>query len=235
MLTVVCWKWKPPPGYRSTFLGTHVNVLRSMVARHYRIPHRFVCVTDDPAGIDQSSIEIVKLWEDYSRLPSPHGRHMPSCYRRLRMFSDDARFLFGDRFVSLDLDCVITADLSPLWDRPEDFVIWGDTNPRTPYNGSMMLMKAGSRSKVWTEFHPVRSPALAKKMGYYGSDQAWIGACLGRGEAIWGQADGVYSFRNHVRAMGTLPRDARIVIFHGRHDPWDSDMQKIGWVRENWR
>ena len=26
--TVVCWKWKPQPGYRSTFSAEAVNVLR---------------------------------------------------------------------------------------------------------------------------------------------------------------------------------------------------------------
>ncbi len=35
MLTVLCWKWQPHKGYRSTFAPETVNVLRNMVARHF--------------------------------------------------------------------------------------------------------------------------------------------------------------------------------------------------------
>jgi hypothetical protein len=117
MLAVVCWKWKPKIGYRSTFCAEHVNVLRSMVERHYRKPHQLVCITDDGAGIDPR-VRVVPLWQDHARLPSPHGGNNPSCYRRLRAFSAEAAELIGPRFVSVDLDCVITGDMRPVWDRP---------------------------------------------------------------------------------------------------------------------
>src|SRR5262245_54325564 len=121
--SVVCFKWRPAsPQYRSTFGPETVNVLRAMVARHFPHPHRFICVTDDPVGIDHR-VEIVPLWEDFSQVPSPHGnlRKNPSCYRRLRMFASDAAEILGDRFVTLDLDCVIVGDMTSVWDRSEDF------------------------------------------------------------------------------------------------------------------
>lgn len=237
VLTVVAWKWRAAPGYRSSFTGEHVNVLAAMVARHYRRPHRVVCITDDAVGIDPS-VGIVPLWDDHARIPSPHGAGNPSCYRRLKAFSAEARELIGERFVSLDLDCVITGDLAPVWDRPEPFVIWGDTNPTTFYNGGMFLLTAGARRQVWDEFDPVRSPARSRAMGQFGSDQGWIGACLGGGEAKWGTADGVFSYRCHIRpprGKGALPQGARIVFFHGQHDPWGPEAQRLAWVREHWR
>jgi hypothetical protein len=235
MLTVVCWKWKPAAGYRSTFGAEAVNALRSMVARNYARPHRMICVTDDAAGIDPR-VGIVPLWDDHAALPSPHGRGNPSCYRRLKMFSAEARSLFGERFVSLDLDCVITGDLSPIFDRPEDFMIWGDTSPGTPYNGSLVLMTAGARAKVWDEFDPATSPARGLALGYFGSDQAWIAAALGPNEAKFGPAQGVYSYRNEIKPRrGQLPEGARVVMFHGQDDPWDADPRRLAWVRENWR
>lgn len=235
MLNVICFKWKPPPGYRSEFGPRAVNVLAHMVARHYRGPHKFHCVTDDDRGIDRS-VGIIPLWSDFANVASPHGARNPSCYRRLRMFAPDAGELLGERFVSLDLDCVITGDVTPLWDRPEDFVIWGDTAKNTPYNGSMILHRAGTRPQLWTDFDPLRSPALGRRLGYIGSDQAWIGAKLGPREARWTKADGVYSYRNEVApAGGALPKDARIVIFHGRVDPWDREGQSLPWVRQHWR
>jgi hypothetical protein len=231
-LTVVCWKWKPKPGYRSQFDASTVNTLRSMVARHYRQPHRFVCITDDAKGID-GDVRVVPIWNDFDGLPGPNG---VNCYRRLRAFSAEAADLIGPRFVSLDLDCVITADMAPLWDRPEDFVIWGDTAKGTPYNGSMFLLRAGTRTRVWTEFHPVRSPARARELRYIGSDQAWIGACLGPHERKWSDLDGVYSFRNHIVARRMpLPANARIVMFHGRFDPWHPAVKaQHRWVREHY-
>lgn len=233
MLSVVCWKWKPAQGYRSTFGPAAVNVLRAMVARHYREPHRFICVTDDPEGIDPR-VEVVPLWNDFADLLSPHGGRNPSCYRRLRMFSPEIEAVFGKRFVSLDLDCVITNDMRPLWNRPEEFVAWGDTNRTTHYNGSMMLMTAGARPQVWTDFDPTSSPRLAKAAGQFGSDQAWISHRLGPSEAKWTTADGVYSFRNHLLPPHQLPARARIVIFHGATDPWDAQAQRLAWVRKHY-
>lgn len=236
MLEVICWKWKPLRGYRSQFGPEQVNTLKRMVARHYPHPHRFTCITDEAAGID-ADVRVIPLWDDYAAVPSPHGGLNPSCYRRLKMFSREARTLIGERFVSLDLDCVITADLSPLWNRPEDFVIWGDTAKGTPYNGSMVLMTAGARAQVWEQFDPNTSPVLTRKAGYIGSDQAWIGLCLGPGEKKWTAADGVYSYRNEIeRRGGLLPKNARVVIFHGHVDPWQATTKaRHNWVRNHYQ
>lgn len=238
MLDIVCFKWKPAPGYRSKFGPEVVNVLASMVRRNYQKPHRFTCITDDPKGIDPS-IRIIPLWQDHAGVSSPHGRHQPSCYRRLKLFSPEAAEIIGPRFVSLDLDMVITGDLIPLWDRPDDFVIWKNASPPTPYNGSMLLMTAGARPQVWLDFDPKHSPQQAKAAGVFGSDQAWISYKLGKGEKTWDEADGVYSYRVHIEPkvgpVKPLPDNAKIVVFHGRVDPWSQEGQKIKWVRKNWR
>lgn len=236
-LTVVCWRWQPSPGYRSTFGPDTVNVLRRMVARHYPDPHEFVCVTDDPAGIDPE-VRIVPAWNDFASVPSPHhGANKPSCYRRLRAFAPDIAEVLGPRIVSLDLDCVILGDLRPVWNRPEPFVIWGNTHKRTVFNGSMFLLTAGARPQVWEQFDPRRSPAIAHAAGNFGSDQAWISYCLGRGrEAMWSRADGVFSYRLDIqRHGGRLPRTARIVFWHGPIDPWSEEGQRHAWVREYYR
>jgi hypothetical protein len=234
--TVVCFKWRAPPGYRSQFNARHVNTLAAMVRRCYAKDHNFVCVTDDFAGLDKS-IRRVALWPDHSQLINPMGaRRGPSCYRRLKLFARDAAALFGKRIIALDLDVVLTADVAPLFDRPEDFIIWGDTHPRTFYNGSFWSLKAGALPEIWEEFDPQRSPALAKAAGHFGSDQAWLSYRLGTGRPTFGQADGVYSFRVHVAPDGgRLPANARLVVFHGKIDPWSGEAQQLKWVRDNWR
>jgi len=234
-LTVVCWKWKPSGPYRSNFDGSHVNVLRNMVERHLHVPHEFVCITDDDDGID-SRIRVVPLWDDFASVPSPWGKGNPSCYRRLRAFAPESKEILGERILSIDLDCVIVGDITPLVETEADFKIWGDTAKGTPYNGSLWLLKAGSRSQVWTEFDPVKSPQIGKSLGYVGSDQAWIAACLGQDEKKWTARDGIYSFRNEIKHTRELPTDARMVMFHGQYDPWMMDVRrKYPWIDQHWR
>jgi hypothetical protein len=214
MLTVCCFKWRPVGPYRSTFGPDTVNTLAGMVRRHYADPHRFLCITDDAEGLD-SSIDVLPIWRHLADVPNPMGVRRPSCYRRLTLFDPAMAPIVGKRVVWLDLDCVVTNDLRPLWNRPEDVVLWGGTHQKTPYNGSMVLLTVGARPKVWARFHPVLSPRQTRAAGFYGSDQAWLSYVLGPKEARWTQADGVYSFPCDVEPRGLLPPASRIVFFHG--------------------
>ena len=79
---------------------------------------------------------------------------------------------------------------------------------------------------------------MTRAAGFHGSDQAWLSHKLGPGAPRWTIGQGVASFRIHCQKfLGLrLPKCARIVFFHGQHDPWDSDIQaKYEWVREHWR
>jgi hypothetical protein len=236
----VTYKWRSPVGYRSTFTAQHVNVWRNMIRRHYEGDAEFVCITDDATGIDPG-VRVIPLWDHLRKLPSPHGNGNPACYPRLYGYSVDMAEIIGPRFCVTDLDLVVLGErdsMNRLVDVPDDFKIWGDTAKGTPYNGSLTLMTAGARRQVWEQFDPVQSPARARALGYIGSDQAWIGACLGTGEKKWTKADGVYSYRNEIAPRGVqpLPQNARIVVFHGFYDPWHPTMRaKHEWVRRFYR
>lgn len=232
VISFLCWKWATK-NYRSTFGPESVNTLARMIARNYDAPHVVKCVTNDAAGIDPS-VEIVHDHEDFASVPSPHGGANPSCFRRLRLFGHDAAATFGQRIVSIDLDCVITGDIRPLVDRPEDFVAWADPMNLGQYNGSMMLLTAGSRPQAWDWFDPETSPAAAREAGYRGSDQAWLSYVL-PGEAQWRRADGIYSYRADGLATKPLPADAKVVFLHGRHDPWSAQPQRLEWVQRHYQ
>lgn len=232
MLTVVTWKWRAPAG-RQGFTALHVNRLGANVRAHYRRPHRFVCVTDDAAGI-APGIDVLPDWGDWADVASPHGTAAPACYRRLRAFHPDAAQWFGERFVCLDLDWVAVGELAPLWDRPDDFVIYRDPLYPRQYNGSMLLLRAGARPEVWTEFNPRISRRLAIEDRKRGSDQGWISFRL-PGEPTWGPEDGVLSYRADIaKNGGSLPAGATAVVFHGSPKPWDPGPQQAPWVRAHW-
>lgn len=233
MLSVVTFKWHTP-GYRATFTAEHVNTLQRMVARHYPHPHRIVCITDDTAGL-HPGIDTLPLWDDHASVPNPTGGGRPACYRRLRLFDRDIGRLLGPRFVLLDLDVIITGDLSPLWNRPEDAVFWRSPGGEWPYNGAMFLLSAGARPEVWEHFDPVVSPRATHAAGYRGSDQAWISHKLGWNEAAWTQADGVHYYNALPRGPGRrrqLPDGARIVFTSAGMPPWR--LHEL-WVRRHYR
>jgi hypothetical protein len=227
VITVLLWKWKQK-NYRSRFTAEHVNIMTNMVGRNLDLPHRFLCITDDPTGV---KCETYPLWNE-PNINLPQQR--PNCYRRLKVFGEFGKEL-GDRLFSIDLDAVITQNITQLIDRKEDFVIWGDTAKSTLYNGGLWLMTPGSRTQVWDKFNP-SLPQITQKLKIVGSDQAVISYILGPGEAMWSTKDGVYSYRNHLRE-GRLPKppDARLVMFHGRHSPWEDHPQSHRWVREHYQ
>ncbi len=227
-MNIVTWLWNVP-GYRSQFDWSHVSLLREQVRRHYPHAHRFVCVSNIPGKPSGVGIERLHDREDFADVASPHGGPNPSCYRRLRLF--DPAFFPGERIVSLDLDVVLTGDVTPLWHREEDIVLLKDSGKHGGYNGGMTLLTGGCRSEVWTRFDAMTSPQQALLAGRFGSDQGWISHVLGDGEATWSKADGVYSYRNEIQPSGTLPPDARMVFFHGANvDPWLPHMRRIEWI-----
>ena len=235
MLDICCFKWSKP-GYRSEFGAYQVNTLRSMVARHYPAPHRFNCITDDPAGID-GDIRVIPLWDDFKDRPSPHGGNNPSCFRRLRLWSADVRDLFPGKVLQIDLDMVLVDDVRPLWDRPEPCVLWADNlNPTSPYNGAMQLITPGEHP-VWECFKADPDAAIkrASAAGYFGSDQAQLALWLGPNMPRWRAEDGAVSWRVHCNyGLLPLPSGAKVVNFHGIDDPWNP-RRKPAWIKEHYR
>jgi len=214
MLTVLTWYWKQPGG-RTQYTAQHVNIWADMVRRNLQMPHRLACVTDTPEGIIPS-IDIISPPREFEewRIPTWPQRR-PQCLRRLVMFGPDAARIFGDRFVCMDLDCVIAGPLDPLFDVENDFRIFRGTSRGRPYNGSMMLITAGARPQVY-EHLTIEGAALAGQQ-FVGSDQAWITHCLGPNEATWGYEHGVFAYRPSTRRHWA---HCRVMFFPGHIKPW---------------
>lgn len=222
-LTALTWLWTQKEG-RAAFNATHVNVWAAMLRRHCTLDLDIACVTATPQGIDPS-VRIIAPPGEWDGLQTSHWRGgRPSCYRRITMFRPDAADIFGERFVCMDLDVVIGANIDAILDRDEDFVINSpsESGPRRLYNGSMMMLTAGARAKVYETFTPEKAEEASTR--YMGSDQAWIAYVLGKGEAMWSPADG-------VKRWGQEP--GPIVFFPGHVKPWD--VLDHEWVGEHYR
>jgi len=222
VINFVVFKWG------EKYTAVHVNTLSWMLSRHCSAPHRLICVTNEPEGIDWPT-DVVPDHEDFADWPSPHGKGAPSCYRRLRLFRPDARETFGELIVNIDLDTVITAEIAPLFDRPESFVAWQDPLSKRQLCGSLFMLRADTHLEVWERFdrHGV---AAAYSAGYRGSDQAWLSYAL-PDAARWTDADGVLSYRAHCAYR--LPANARICFFHGK--PKQDAPGLPAWVADHYR
>lgn len=217
MITVLTWFWRQEKS-RANYTAAHVNIWADMVRRNLTMPHRIACVTDIPEGIDPS-IEIIAPPGDFLTITNPrwtNGR--PQCYRRLSMFRRDAAKIFGKRFVCMDLDCVVGGPLDPLFDRPEDLVLFKGTLRNRPYNGSMMLIRAGCRPEVFEDF--TQEAALESGRLFCGSDQAWLAHKLGWDEATWSEADGVHWYSPRYRSARRVEAP-RLLFFPGSLKPWN--------------
>lgn len=231
MLTVVSWLWSQPQG-RVRYTAKHVWTWASMVERHLKMPHHLVCVTTETDL--PPSVERIDPPGEFEDIQPKWGPRKPNCFRRLVMFRRDAAKTFGQRFVSMDLDCIIGGPLDPLFDCDEDFVIYKGTHESRPYNGSLMLLKAGCRPQVYEDFS--QAGADASGDAFHGSDQAWLAYKLGPNEATWDKSDGVYWWNAGQRGCWDHRRDPKptVLFFPGKSKPWDF-APIFPWMREHYR
>lgn len=234
MISVVCFLWTDNYRQRSyTFDERHVITLRNMVARHLKLEHEFVCVTDR-----------AYIAEGIRCVPLDDRTHVPgTCGRKLTIWAPDAADRIGKRILSLDLDMVIVDDITPLVDRPEPTVMFRNPNyqdggRRAFYQGSIQLMTPGIHQKVWEWFfHPHRKNIINSRFG--GFEQAWLSEMLPWDLPSWTYEDGIFGAGrigdwSTTNVIDELPEGARIVVFPGnRIQTQPHVMQKFPWIEEH--
>lgn len=224
---VLTWLWGDKYG------RDDVAKLSAGFDRHLRRVHRFVCVTD--------SLDVVPKSIEACPIMDIEMTRVKGCFARLRMFDPAWQEALGanDQIVCADLDMVITGPLDPLFDRPEPFVILQGANSENPcpFNGSLMMLRAGAHSEVWSEFSLEKAKRI--KFHEFPDDQGWIWHKIPKA-AGWkaGPESGVYSFHKPgwpsrlPNASNALPKDARMVVFPGYRSP--KQFKDLGWVKEHW-
>jgi hypothetical protein len=234
-LAVVTYCWNE--GFRD-YRPEHADALARMVRRHLKRPHRFVCISDETGfGPD---VEVMPTPEDSLRaiaMRSPEGPRFPSSYRRLWLFSEEARQI-ADRILMLDIDCIVCGDLEPLLAIDADFVgwrpgsVWGSKKHRL--GGGTWLLRTGTLPNVWRTLSAA-NVKIARIHGWRGSDQAWLSYKLAGKVPIWPQDSGIYQAQDlKPTSYRRCPPGARIVHFNGDTKPWNL-APNIDWIAKHYQ
>jgi hypothetical protein len=211
-LTVACLKW----GTR--YSVDYVNILHGMVSRHLSLPHRFVCLTDDPAGIACEALPIVP--------------NLPTWWGKLTLF----RHPIPGRVLFIDLDTVIVGNIDGFGSYDGPFCVVRPFYRDWGFNSSIMNIAADFGYDIWNAF--ARDPRAAIERcrreadpPWNLGDQRWIELTVDKAD-YWQDVLPGQLVSYKVHCGHGLPAGARLVCFHGKPDPQDV---ADPWVRQHWR
>lgn len=225
--TITTWMWDSP-WRRGKYSHRDVNRLLRMLDRTLPTEFQLVCFTNKPTGIDPR-VKVLPLPSDPRDFDYNGGG--ANCFIRMWLFTQEAREVLGvDSVLNLDLDCIVTGDLSPMLNSPHDFHINAKAGSPRHYNGAMFKVTLGMNPEMYTELSPEafkRALIFLRGRGIFpvGSDQAWMSHMI-KGAPTWTAKDGVY----HLWAMhdkGEVPPGCRIVFLSGGDVP-DLPLSKLG-------
>lgn len=253
MLNILTMKWG------TLYSSDDVNRLYRQVRRHLSRPHRFVCFTDDAAGLD-AGVEAQPLPE--LGLPEGHG---DTRWRKLALFRRDLGGLAGTALF-LDIDLVVVDDLSPFFELPGEFLIIRDDdlfrakplrklNPERDRflhsvgNSSVFRFEIGAHAYILDAY--LADPAAATAQ-YEISQQFQSAQLASHGHLNYWPRGWCVSFKNDCVPRNllsylrppSLPEGARIVLFAGEPKMadvfagsghrWYRRIGNIDWLRRAW-
>jgi hypothetical protein len=243
-VNVVTLKWGTRYGVE------FVNKLFKAVSDNLSLPFRFICFTDDDTGLAEGIVPF----------PIPDIEIDPPAlytgWRKLCLFRPDLPI--DGICLFLDLDILITGNIDEFFSFESekipiirDWVALGrKIFPKgLPVgNSSIFRFVANKSSFVYEQFLREREWALSN----FQPPQSYLTHCIRPQMAFWPKHWAI-SFKEHCRPVfplnylieARLPRDARIVVFHGKPDPDEAAYGYRGkkihhyvrptrWVRELW-
>lgn len=175
-------------GGRPIYRPWHVVNMRAQFAKHLKVPHRFVCVTDDCAAMEAAGIEAFPLWA--APPVKATVRHWLFNYNRLALFDADVGGLIGERLLNVDLDAIIRANIDDIVMDPAPFKIMS-LQSRVQLQGGLFLIEPGSQSvNPWAAIHD--DPTLIERARrWVGSDQAVLSELFYGNVPTWDEEDGL--------------------------------------------
>ncbi|MGE0055934.1 MAG: hypothetical protein AB7S74_17190 [Hyphomicrobium sp.] len=244
--TIICMKWGTRYG------PEFVNRLASMVRRSTRRPTRFVCFTDNVAGVEAEAHAIELHPLPPIKIPD---RVAWTPWRKLSVWQYPLAGLEGD-VLFLDVDLVITGGLDDFFDfEPGKYVAidnWTQPGKRVG-NTSAFRFPVGRYKHIFDDFVTNPEAILSK----WRIEQQYISDSIDE-MLLWPKAWCV-SFKHSLLPpwplnffkVAQLTPDARIVAFTGKPDPDDAligawpgrtlrqklykHVRPTPWIAEHWR
>ncbi len=242
MVNVVCMKWGTAYG------PEYVNKLYRGIARNLTIPHRFVCFTDDSAGVDDA-VECKPL----PPIALPESQPY-SAFRKIALFAERLDDLSG-QILFLDLDVSIVDNIDCFFEFEAEFCIihnWIELRKRIFRrrsrigNSSVFRFNAGDHPYILETYLSDVEGAFTG----YPTEQAFLSATV-RSLTFWPET-WCRSFKRHCipplplnwLLTPQIPKGTKIVVFHGRPKPdaaaagyrvdWRKRARPAPWVNEFW-
>ena len=237
-VSVLCMKWGAKYG------PEYVNRLHAMTRRHLAERFRFVCLTDDAAGL-HPGVEVAPIPALPPLPPRERG------WRKIAAFSPQAAARLCDTVLYLDLDVVVLGALDPFFQHPGALPMIRDWyHPfRIVGNSSVFRFRPAERLGLFEHFCR-NADDIVRRIR---NEQEFLTEYLrGRDElSFWPEA-WAPSYRVSclppwpLRAWRTPepPAGARVVVFHGAPKPPEAIAGRRGvlhayrpapWIAEHWR
>jgi len=236
---ILCMKWG------SKYGPEYVNRLYAMVRRHLKGEFKFVCLTDRTEGI-RDEVQCLPIPE----LTLPNGEPERG-WKKLTTFEADLHGLRGTALF-LDLDVVITDDITPFFEVPGEFLIIHDWKRpwRVTGNSSVYRFQLGAHADVLQQFRENQAKAKAE----FRNEQAFLSDVLHKqGKLQYWDSSWCASYKYHCIPWWPssfwrepfIPKGARILIFHGVMNPPDAlagrnngnwrHARPARWIADHWR
>ncbi len=209
---VICIKWG------DKFGPQYVNSLYRMVEKNLTVPHRFVCFTDNKEGLDKG-IETFGLPAlDDSGLPE-------KAWKKLGLFTGKLGDLEGEALF-LDLDIVIRDNIDCFFEKEGEFYIikdWDFPNDIIG-NSSVFKFKVNQHKEIIENFYKEGSDIRKR----FKNEQAFLSHQMyNKGILKYWDFKWCVSFKRRCLQKFPLnffkmpndPKDAKIIVFHGRPTP----------------
>ena len=221
----------------------YVNRLYSMVARNMQRKFRFICLTEDSQGLAEQ-VESFPLPELSVDLGGPERG-----WNKLAVFAEELYDLKG-KVLCLDLDLIITGGLDDLFDYPGEVMIIKDWIKKDGTgNSSVYRFEVGAHPEVLSQFEASFEDVKQR----HRNEQEYLSAALmAKGALVYWPDHWCRSFKRHcikplsffVARETEMPKDTRVLVFHGKPDPhdaiagvsgkWYRRFKPATWVAAHW-
>lgn len=256
-VNILTFKWG------TLYSSAYVNRIYRGVKEHLNRPFRFVCVTDDKAGLCEGidAVDFPPRPPEMKNLYTYAKHGWPNIYVKLCVFRPGFADLKGPTLF-LDIDQIITGDLDRFFDyRPGEFCIirnWVEFRKRlfrkVPFCGNSSCFRFdadGSMAYVYETFIREIDEALDDRV--WSTEQEYMTHAVGRAKINFWPENFVRSFKrsctwpwplNHFLEPRFNP-DTGILCFHGKPSPEQAIAGYRGkhlntwtkpcpWVKELW-